>query len=177
MWYFKFNVWLLTLQPNHPCLFPLSPLPPISSLSWFASISLLDGWGYGFSFSFWSYFLWLQWCILTVACIEAVHAISHPQLSVSLSLTLNHCTVLCEKGKKIVQPSCAGSHSWISKFSRFHFLSLSLGDMSVCVTVLSRIVAVLNAFTRRHRVNYRESVFVMLWTCRQHCVVWWGNIL
>lgn len=33
-----------------------------------------------------------------MACIEAVHAISHPQLSVSVSLTLNHCTVLGEKG-------------------------------------------------------------------------------
>lgn len=32
--------------------------------------------------------------------LKAVHAISHPQLSVSPSLTLNHCTVLCEKGEK-----------------------------------------------------------------------------
>lgn len=108
-----------TIQPpSH-----ISPLPPVSSLSWFASVSLLDGWGYGFSFSFLSSScLRLQWCTLTVACVEAVHAVSHPQLSVSLSLTLNHCTVLCEKGEreKCNLPS-AGSRGAISNSLFFTF--------------------------------------------------------
>lgn len=100
-------------------------------------------------FLFWSYFLWLHWCILAVARIEALHAVSHPQLSVSLSLTLNHCTVLCEKrGGNSATFLC-----WITRlnqqFCLFHFLSPSLGHMSVCVTVLSHIVAVFNALTRR----------------------------
>lgn len=55
-----------------------------------------------------------------MACIEAVHAISHPQLSVSLSLTLNHCTVLCEKGEKQKTPTVPP----VQLFSLFHFLQL-----------------------------------------------------
>lgn len=61
---------------------------------------------------------------------------------------------------------------WLTRlnqqFSRFHFLSLSLGHMSVCVTVLSHI-AVFSAFTRRQGVNFWEF-FIVLWTCREHFV-------
>lgn len=89
-----------------------------------------------------------------MACIEAVHAISHPQLSVSLSLTLNHCTVLCETGEETF-PLLAHTAE-TAKFSLFHFFStLHLGHMSVCVAVLSHTVAVSNALMRRQGVNFQ----------------------
>lgn len=48
----------ITTDPSiHPSIIPLSPLRPVSSLSWFASVSLLDGWGYGFSFFFFFLFM------------------------------------------------------------------------------------------------------------------------
>lgn len=66
----------MILKSTHPSIFPL--LPPISSLSWFASISLLDGWGYGFSFSSLSYLFFLNcndvsllWHVLKL-CMQSV---------------------------------------------------------------------------------------------------------
>lgn len=124
----------ITTDPSiHPSIIPLSPLLPVSSLSWFASVSLLDGWGYGFSFFFLVSIYDCNGCIFTVAWIEAAHATSHPQLS--------YCPWLCKtvmyfvkKRENIVQPPSAGSRGWISNFL-FDFLSLSSGHMSVCVVL------------------------------------------
>lgn len=50
----RYNVCIHDCWPHNPTTFPIfPPLPlPFLLLSWFASFSLLDGWGYGLSFSF-----------------------------------------------------------------------------------------------------------------------------
>lgn len=62
-------------------------------------------------------------CPLLWHAVGAVHAICHPQLSVPPSLTLNHRTELCEKGKKakvMASPRLAGlSQRFSLSFSLF----------------------------------------------------------
>lgn len=76
-------------------------------------------------------------CPLLWHAVGAVHAICHPQLSVPPSLTLNHRTELCEKGKKkskvMASPRLAGLSQRFS-LSLFHFLFRSFGRTSLLVT-------------------------------------------
>lgn len=70
-----------------------------------------------------------------MACIEAAHAIFHPQLSVSLSLTLNHCALW--GGQRILPLLVHAAELANLSFTLF---SLSLGHMSVCVALSHRSV-------------------------------------
>lgn len=133
--------------PDFPfyLLFLLSP-GLLVSRSWMAG-------GMASAFPFFTSFFFQLQCILIVACIEAVCAISHPQLSGSLSLTLNHCTVLCEKWERRAKPSLC----WLTGLNQHIFTSC---PVSLC-TLLSHFVAGLNAFNRRKGVNLYKT---------------WGNI-
>lgn len=86
--------------------------------------------GMASAFFFSVVFLWRLWCILTVACIEAAHALFHPQLSVSLSLTLNHCALW---GGQCILPLLVHAAE-LANFL-FSLFSLSLGHMSVCLAL------------------------------------------
>lgn len=98
-----------------------------------------------------------------MACIGAVHAICHPQLSVSLSLTLNHCTVLCEKGKKEKNNAVTflllahKAESAILSFS--HFITLIWSHVSL--SVLSNIVTLSYYVKSREGCNFSEFFYVM----------------
>lgn len=83
----------LTLQSKQPSIIPLSPLPPISSLPWSASVALLDGWGYGFSF-FFSVILydccdvpWL-WHVLKLRMQSLILSCLFPRPWLSITVTL-----------------------------------------------------------------------------------------
>lgn len=167
----------MTTDPPIQPPFHVPPLPPVSSLSWFASISLLDGWGYGFSFflfKFFFFFMTMQWCILTVACIEAVHAIAHPQLSVSLSLTLNHSTRILWKGGR--ENSAAASpllaHPAESANLSFSLVITLIGPhVSVCHSAVTYCCSVW-MLSQEGRELIPET---MLWSRRGRCVVRRGN--
>lgn len=133
----------MILKSTHPSIFPL--LPPISSLSWFASISLLDGWGYGFSFSSLSYFFFLNcndvsllWHVLKL-CMQSV-ILSCLFLCPWLSITVLYF-VKRGRGKKKKRhnlPS-AGSQGWISNslfFTFYHTHWATCRCVSQCCHIL-----------------------------------------
>lgn len=76
-----------------------------------------------------------------MACIEAVHVICHPQLSVSLSLTLNHCAVLYfvkrGRGKKKKKHTAQPSFCWLTRLNQ-QILSFSL----ILITLIGPHVSV-----------------------------------